>query len=119
MNIGISNFEIARVAHEVNRAYCVSIGDNSQPAWKDAPQWQKDSAVSGVEFVKANPDATPDKSHESWLKEKKAAGWKYGPVKNPEKKEHPCFVPYLDLPLEQRVKDYLFQGVVRALTLGD
>ena len=27
-----------------------------------------------------------------------ADGWKYGPVKDPEKKEHPCFVPYDDLP---------------------
>jgi hypothetical protein len=25
---------IARLAHEVNRAYCQSIGDDSQPAWK-------------------------------------------------------------------------------------
>ena len=28
--------EIARVCHEVNRAYCQAIGDNSQPTWEDA-----------------------------------------------------------------------------------
>lgn len=39
---------IAKRAHEVNRAYCASIGDHSQPAWEDAPQWQKDSAIAGV-----------------------------------------------------------------------
>lgn len=105
----------ARVCHEVNRAYCQAIGDNSQPAWADAPDWQKQSAMTGVNFTVANPDAPPSASHESWLAEKSRDGWKFGPVKNPETKEHPCFVPYEELPIEQRAKDYLFQAVVRAL----
>ena len=119
MTIAVNNFEIARIAHEVNRAYCASLGDFSQPRWGDAPQWQKNSAIAGVEFHQANPEATPENSHESWLAEKRADGWKYGPVKDPEKKEHPCFVTYQELPLEQRSKDWLFRGVVHAMTLGD
>lgn len=106
---------VARVAHEVNRGYCDSIGDHSQKPWNEAPDWQKQSAIAGVKFVKANPHAGPAASHEAWLAEKREAGWKYGPVKNVETKEHPCFVPYSELPLEQRVKDYLFQATVRAL----
>jgi hypothetical protein len=106
---------IARVCHEVNRAYCASQGDHSQPAWEDAPDWQRTSAINGVRFTLSNPDAKPSNSHESWLAEKTAAGWKYGPVKNPDTKEHPCFVPYDELPPEQKAKDYLFQAVVRAL----
>ncbi len=27
----------ARSAHEANRAYCIALGDLSQPAWDDAP----------------------------------------------------------------------------------
>lgn len=107
--------EIARVCHEVNRAYCASLGDTSQPAWEDAPQWQKDSAIAGVEAIKANPDTMPEQSHEGWLAQKAADGWKYGPVKNAETKEHPCFVPYSELPESQRAKDYLFGAVVRSL----
>jgi hypothetical protein len=42
-------------------------------------------------------------------------GWKYGPVKDPEKKEHPCFVPYDRLPTEQKAKDYIFGAVVKSL----
>jgi hypothetical protein len=49
------------------------------------------------------------------MAQKLAEGWKLGPVKNPEAKEHPCLVPFDDLPVEQKVKDYLFRGVVRAL----
>lgn len=107
--------DIARVCHEVNRAYCQSIGDESQPAWDQAPDWQKASAIQGVLFHISNPDSKPSDSHENWLKEKRADGWKYGPEKLPEKKEHPCMVPYSDLPAAQKSKDYLFIGVVRAL----
>lgn len=107
--------QIARVAHEINRGYCQALGDNSQPTWENAPDWQRSSATNGVAFHRANPDAAPSHSHEEWLKEKDAAGWKYGPVKNPETKEHPCFIPYDNLPVEQKAKDYLFRATVHAL----
>lgn len=107
--------QIAKVAHEINRAYCQAIGDNSQPTWDLAPEWQRMSAINGVEFHKANPSAGPDHSHGEWLKEKEATGWKYGPIKNQDTKEHPCFVPYEQLPVEQKAKDYLFRAVVHAL----
>jgi hypothetical protein len=107
--------EIARICHEANRAYCAALGDRSQPAWEDAPDWQKASAITGVEFIHANPNASPSALHESWLAQKKADGWKYGAVKDPEAKTHPCFVPYNDLPAEQRAKDYIFGGIARAM----
>jgi RyR domain len=103
----------ARAAHEVNRAYCLALGDASQPTWEDAPEWQKTSARNGV--VGAVAGNTPKQSHESWLAEKAATGWKYGPAKNPETKEHPCFVPYADLPAAQQAKDRLFTTTVRAM----
>lgn len=105
---------IARLCHEVNRAYCQTIGDFSQPSWEEAPDWQKTSAINGVLHVIENPDATQSDSHASWYVEKSRNGWKYGPVKDPIKKEHPCMVPYADLPPEQRAKDTLFLAVVRA-----
>lgn len=107
--------QIAKVAHELNKAYCESIGDNSQPTWEDAPEWQKSSAVNGVKFHLENPTAGPSASHDSWLKQKEEEGWKYGEVKDPEKKEHPCFVPYEKLPTEQKAKDYIFRQVIHSL----
>ena len=102
---------IAKVAHEVNRAYCAALGDNSEPAWEDAPEWQKESALLGVD-LHLSGDHGPEASHESWSAQKIRDGWKYGPVKDPEKKEHPCLVPFADLPKEQQAKDFLFRAVV-------
>ncbi len=113
--IGTNIEFIARVCHEVNRAYCAAIGDASQVSWEEAEQWQRDSAVMGVEAVLANPGGTPEDSHKGWLAHKEAEGWTYGPTKDPVKKEHPCMVSYDQLPLEQRVKDYLFIAVVRTI----
>lgn len=103
----------ARAAHEANRAWCLAHGDHSQPSWEDAPDWQKESAIEGVKGVLRGN--TPEQSHESWLAHKRAEGWVYGPVKDPAKKEHPCMVPYAELPPEQRAKDSIFVGVVRAM----
>jgi len=58
--------------------------------------------------------AVPSRSHENWLKEKAEAGWTYGAVKDVEKKRHPCFLPYEELPNEQKLKDFIFVGIVRA-----
>ena len=107
--------QIAQVCHEANRAYCRTIGDFSQPSWDDAPDWQKLSAINGVRYHLENPDVTPEDSHVNWMKEKLEAGWKYGPVKDPETKEHPCMKPYGQLPEEQRQKDALFMAIVNVL----
>lgn len=96
----------------MNRRWCELNGDNSQPSWEDAPEWQKTSAINGVNCHLDNPNAKPSDSHDSWLEEKRRDGWKYGPVKDPEKKEHPCFVPYELLPANQRAKDAIFIAVV-------
>jgi hypothetical protein len=106
---------IAQVCHEANRAYCQTIGDNSQPDWNNAPEWQKQSAISGVHFHLNNPDAGPEGSHRNWMMEKAVAGWKFGAVKDPSKKEHPCMVAYDLLSPEQRAKDAVFVGIVHAL----
>ncbi len=108
--------EIAEVCHEANRAYCKALGDYSQQSWDAAPEWQRSSAVKGVAFLLDNPHAPPSSSHDSWLKEKEAGGWTYGPVKDEASKTHPCFLPYSQLPPEQRRKDHLFGAIVRALT---
>ena len=107
--------DIAMVAHETNRAYCAALGDHTQLPWAEAPEWQRRSATLGVSFHMDNPDARPSDSHDSWLCEKTAEGWAWGPEKDPVAKLHPCFVPYEQLPAAQQAKDHLFVAVVRSL----
>jgi alpha-D-ribose 1-methylphosphonate 5-triphosphate synthase subunit PhnH len=108
---------IAKLAYEANAAYCRSIGDTSQPAWENAPEWQKTSVINGVRFHIENPIARASTSHENWLNEKQANGWHYGPEKDPERKTHPCMVPFDELPIEQQIKDHIFRSVVHACIL--
>lgn len=105
---------IARTCHEVNRAYCQALGDMSQPAWEDAPMWQRDSARLGVQ-LHMSKNIGPEASHESWMAQKVAEGWVYGQVKDPAAKTHPCIVPFDMLPREQQAKDFIFRSVVHAL----
>ena len=107
---------IAMLCHAANAAYCASIGDHSQVGWEDAPDWQRQSAINGVEFCLANPEAPASANHESWMAEKVAAGWVYGETKDPEASPptHPCIVPFDQLPAEQQFKDILFKTIVAA-----
>lgn len=110
--------QIARITHEANRAYCLTLGDKSQVPWDEAPDWQKDSARNGVAFIMAECEVHANVqhwlSHSNWMLQKQQEGWKYGPVKDAEKKEHPCMVDFFDLPIEQQMKDKLFVSIVKA-----
>jgi hypothetical protein len=110
----MTNMDVARICHEVNRAYCAAHGDTSHLSWDEAPDWQRESALAGVQAIVDNPHMTPEHAHLGWLSQKAAEGWVYGAVKDATRKTHPCIVPYADLPLADRVKDHLFVAVVRA-----
>ena len=111
----MNNQDIARVCHEANAALCAAFGDNSQVVWDKAEDWQRKSAISGVEFALANPTSTPEDQHNEWCESKRKDGWVYGEVKDAAKKTHPCLVPYSDLPAFQKAKDHVFRAVVNAL----
>ena len=107
--------QIARIAHEINRAYCEAIDDPVQVPWKNTKADLKVLIIDGVEFHLAN-EVTPEESHINWMEHKVQNGWIYGGIKDEEKKIHPCLVPYRDLPLVQKVKDYLFKAIVDQLS---
>jgi hypothetical protein len=44
-------------------------------------------------------------THEVWAKQRLAEGWKYGAERNDERKEHPCLVPYEELPENEKNYD--------------
>lgn len=107
--------DVAKVCHNVNKAFCESLGDMSQAEWDDTSEWQRASAIDGVKYHFVHLNALPSDSHENWLLFKMNEGWVFGTVKDPILKTHPCIVPYLDLPVEQRAKDYIFREICHQL----
>lgn len=43
--------------------------------------------------------------HEVWSKQRMEEGWSYGPVRNDQLKQHPCLVPYNQLPESEKEYD--------------
>jgi len=107
--------QIAEVCHEANRAYCRVIGDDSQLPWSKAPDWQRRSAIGGVTAIMMKQVLSPSQSHENWVHDKIKDGWKWGSVKNANRKEHPDLVEYDKLSPEQRIKDTLFFFITETL----
>lgn len=105
----------AIVAHEVNRAYCQSLGDMSQVVWDEAPEWQRSSSLMGALAVVDGAITNPGDAHRSWMEQKVSEGWTYGDVKDADAKTHPCMVPFEQLPAEQQTKDLLFLATVRGV----
>ncbi len=106
---------VAMICYEVNRAYCSAIGDDSQPPWAEAPEWQKERVYGGIQFAVNHRFSGNDKQHNNWMSCKLREGWRYGPIKDVINKIHPCLLPHNELSKEQKLKDRLFVSIVDGL----
>ena len=43
--------------------------------------------------------------HDLWAQERLAQGWTYGPARDDSRKQHPCLVPYEELPESEKEYD--------------
>lgn len=107
--------EIAKVVHNLQSAFCSSIGDHTVPTWDNAPQWMKDTTIDGVYALLGDTTAEAGFSHTNWMNKKFAEGWVYGEIKDAVKKTHPSLIPFDKLPWEDQYKDILFVKTVREL----
>lgn len=112
--MALSKENVAKICHAANGALREILGEEPSPSWEDAPPEMRESGEKGIAFRIENPDATPERQHEKWMEHYIADGWIVGPVKDREKKEHPCLVPYSELPPEQRLKDAIYVAIVEA-----
>lgn len=107
---------IARVVHEANRAYNVSLGDPAPDAPYDAIEdWHRRSIISRV--IMMIKGYTNTQIHQAWVDEMLERGWVLGEVKDPTATPptHPCLQDLEHCSPEQQKKEILALGIVRAL----
>ena len=59
-------------------------------------------------------------THDIWARQRMADGWQYGPRRDDARKEHPCLVPYEQLPDSEKQYDRntAMQTLKAVLALG-
>ena len=62
-------------------------------------------AIVLPEDLSALTERIAENVHEVWAASRIAQGWTYGSVRDDEKKQTPCLVPYADLPEEEKQYD--------------
>lgn len=50
-------------------------------------------------------EALARNNHEVWARQRMRDGWRYGPARNDERREHPSLVPYDELPDSEKRYD--------------
>ena len=69
------------------------------------PQPIRTDHIQLHEEILALAEKLAENTHEVWAKERMDQGWCWGPVRSDGKKEHPCLIPYEDLPESEKVYD--------------
>ncbi|MGD0970364.1 MAG: RyR domain-containing protein [Desulfobaccales bacterium] len=55
-------------------------------------------------------------THDAWARQRLAEGWRYGPHRDDQKKEHPGLVPYQDLPESEKEYDRKISlGIIKTI----
>jgi len=63
------------------------------------------SLVALPEGVAELTEQLAKNNHEVWSQTRMAQGWTYGPNRDDAKKQHPCLVPYVELPETEKKYD--------------
>lgn len=92
---------LMKMADTLSREY--DLNSPFATVFDDAPAMQPDEDLP--------PELLPLKElmaenvHNVWMATRKQQGWRYGPKRNDATKEHPCMVPYVELPEEEKEHD--------------
>ena len=97
--------QIAYVASAANDALRDVTGQKRRPIFLHPDNIER--TIRGVTNTQMAPETTPEQSHEKWMADY---------LKTHKAEEHPCCVPYSQLPVEDKLKDELFLAIVRALS---
>ena len=101
--------DVVKLVHNANRLVQKQTGESIP----ELNEHLIKSTLDGIYYVLDNPECTPEQQHKNWMAFKQQEGWKYGPIKDDTKKEHPCMLPYNQLPEIQQRKDTLFRTTIK------
>lgn len=104
--------DIAKVAHQANRAFLNTLGDTSEKDWENLSEEAKKETAEQVEFSLQNEHVGAEAHHIAWMNEMKEKGYTHGEVGD---MKHPLLVPFDLLPAENQKQHKLFFAVVQAL----
>jgi hypothetical protein len=63
------------------------------------------SSVTLTPEIVALTELLARNAHDVWARQRLADGWRYGNKRDDERKEHPCLVPYDELPESEKQYD--------------
>ena len=69
------------------------------------PKPEDTSAVVLDEEIRTLSELLAKNTHEVWSAARIREGWTYGPKRDDVKREHPCLIPYEELPEEEKEYD--------------
>lgn len=109
---------IAKVVYSSLKAYCETYGDFDRKDWEESSEEEKEFIFKRVDFHLRNLqdgiEFNPRVNYKNWLAEMSEAGWIYGEKTKPQTKEHPNITDYEKLSIHEKIKEYIFFGIVEA-----
>ncbi|MEO8433060.1 MAG: RyR domain-containing protein [Acidobacteriota bacterium] len=78
------------------------------------------SAVELPDAIRELTEMLAKNTHENWARQRMDEGWRHGPARNDERKEHPSLVPYEQLSESEKEYDRrtAIETVKTILSLG-
>lgn len=110
--------QIASVAWEAMRLYAQLEGDGSLKPWGLLTGDEQEAERIAVAQLIANPGFTPEKFHETLVREAGSQGWTFGYVHNDELKQSPEMVPWDEIPALQRNKEITYWHAVVSIGIA-
>jgi ryanodine receptor 2 len=63
------------------------------------------SGVTLSDEILALTERLAEHNHDIWARKRIAEGWTWGPARDDARKQHPCLVPYAELPEKEKEYD--------------
>jgi len=78
------------------------------------------SSVHVSQEIRALGEKLARNTHELWAQQRLRDGWRYGPQRNDERKEHPMLRPYDEIPESEKVYDRIvsMEAIKAILAMG-